>query len=126
MGRGVIIRDGRQAAGGRRIAREKKTVEIMMKIYCRDHHNGRRALCPECAELLDYTRLRLDRCPFGERKPACAKCEVHCYKPAQRQRIVAIMRYSGPKMLTRHPILAVRHLRDAFSSPKDRAVNSGP
>ncbi len=126
MGRRSIMHNGRRAACGRRIAREKKTVEIMIEICCRDHHNGGRSLCPECVELLDYSLLRLDRCPFGERKPPCAKCEIHCYKPAQRRGIVAVMRYSGPKMLTRYPILAIRHLRDAFSRPKDRAVKSGP
>ncbi len=121
----AVTRDSR-ALNGRRISREKKTVGIMVKMYCLDHHNGRRALCPECAELLDYTRLRLTRCPFGERKPVCGKCEIHCYRRAQRRRISAVMRYSGPRMFTRHPLLTIRHLRDAFSRPKDRAVKSGP
>ncbi len=125
MGRRVTTRDGRLAAGGPRIAREKKTVATMMDMYCRDHHASGRGPCLECRELLGYARARLERCPFGEGKPTCAKCEIHCYSRARRQRITAIMRYSGPRMLTRHPILAVRHLRDAFSRPKDRAVKSG-
>lgn len=98
----------------RRIAREKKTVAAMIAMYCRDRHGGGPRLCRECAELLDYARGRLDNCPFGEEKPACAKCAVHCYRRAERERITAVMRYSGPRMLTRHPILALRHLLDGF------------
>ncbi len=102
----------------RRIAREKKTVAAMIAMYCRDLHAAGRALCPECGELLDYARGRLDNCPFGEEKPACAKCAIHCYRRAERERIIAVMRYSGPRMLTRHPILALRHLRDGLLRPR--------
>lgn len=126
MGRRATTRDGRRAAGGPRIAREKKTVAAMTDMYCRDHHASGRELCLECRELLDYARVRLDRCPFGEGKPTCAKCEVHCYSAAQRQRITVVMRYSGPRMLTRHPMLAIRHLRDSFASRRGETSESGP
>ena len=125
----------------RRIAREIKTVRAMVKMYCRDRHGGahpppklRRApseasakegglrLCRECAELVDYARARLNRCPFGGEKPTCAKCAIHCYRRAERERITAVMRYSGPRMLTRHPILALRHLLDGLSRPRNRAL----
>ena len=70
-------------------------------------------LCGECAELLDYAWARLDRCPFGVEKTSSAKCPVHCYRPAMRARIHEVMRYAGPRMLLRHPILALRHQWDA-------------
>lgn len=49
---------------------------------------------------------------FGEEKPACKQCPVHCYQPAKREEMKQIMRWAGPRMLWRHPILTVRHLID--------------
>ena len=94
-----------------RIARESKTVAVMISGYCRAHHPGGK-LCPDCAALRDYALDRLHRCPFGEGKTTCAKCPAHCYRPDMREKIKAVMRYSGPRMLFRHPLLAVRHLID--------------
>jgi hypothetical protein len=93
-----------------RMTREARTIEAMIGIYCRDHHGTRGELCPECAELLGYAGLRLEKCPFQENKTTCAKCPVHCYKPARREQIRGVMRYAGPRMLLRHPILAFYHL----------------
>ena len=83
----------------------------MIELYCRRHHS-RKELCDECAELLQYARQRLEKCPFGEGKTTCAKCPAHCYKPDMRQKIRLVMRYSGPRMLLRHPVMAFRHLLD--------------
>ena len=94
--------------------RESKTIEAMIRLYCRDHHGSKDELCPECRELLDYALARLDRCPFEENKPTCAKCPVHCYKPDIREKVRVVMRYAGPRMLRRHPVLAVLHLIDGF------------
>ncbi len=94
-----------------RLAREGRTVAVMVSMYCRDRH-ACRELCPECRELLDYAQERLIKCPFREGKTTCAKCPVHCYRPAMRAMVRAVMRYSGPRMIYRHPVLAVRHLID--------------
>lgn len=59
-----------------------------------------------------YADKRLDKCVFGEEKPACKQCPVHCYQPAKREEMKQIMRWAGPRMLWRHPILTVRHLMD--------------
>ncbi len=67
-------------------------------------------LCPDCEELLRYAHARLDHCPFGERKSSCKKCTVHCYKPAMRERMRLVMRFSGPRMLLYAPWAAIRHL----------------
>ncbi len=93
-----------------RMARESKTIEAMVGIYCHDRHGTRDGLCPQCRELLDYARARLDRCPFQEKKTTCANCPVHCYKPAMKEQVRLVMRYAGPRMLYRHPILAILHL----------------
>ena len=95
-----------------RIKREKKTVEAMIGIYCKGHHEKSHGLCTACDELLNYGVSRLDKCPFGEDKPTCASCTVHCYIPVMRGKIKAVMRYSGPRMVYTHPVLAVHHLVD--------------
>ena len=69
-------------------------------------------LCPQCQELLTYAHQRLERCKFGNEKPSCTRCPVHCYKPAMRQQIRQVMRYSGPRMLLHNPVFAIRHLWD--------------
>ena len=97
-----------------RLAREWKTMSAMVHIYCRDLHAASGGLCPQCAKFLDYAQLRLERCRFGEEKPTCAHCPVHCYQRARRDQAKAIMRYAGPRMLWEHPILSLRHWVDGF------------
>jgi predicted amidophosphoribosyltransferase len=94
------------------LARERRTVEAMICLYCRGQHGCPGDLCAACRELADYARARLERCPFGEAKPTCARCPVHCYRPEMRERIRAVMRYAGLRMLLRHPLLALGHLFD--------------
>ncbi len=101
-----------------RIAREHETIVKMTHLFCRRVHNSPRgALCPDCQELMNYALDRLHKCPFQERKSTCAKCTVHCYKPVMRERVRQMMRYSGPRMLLHHPVLAVLHLLDGRRSP---------
>jgi hypothetical protein len=96
-----------------RLRRERQTIAAMLQIYCGNRHRSRGNLCGECQGLLDYATLRLERCRFGVEKPACVKCPVHCYLPKQREQIKEVMRYAGPKMLWRHPILSLFHLLDS-------------
>lgn len=99
-----------------RLAREDRTIAVMIGMYCRDHHGAAQrdaaGLCPECAALRQYARRRLETCRYGAAKPTCVKCPTHCYRPDMRERVRVVMRYSGPRMLKRHPVLAVRHLLD--------------
>ena len=92
------------------IEKEKRTVAQMVRIYCFLKHKQSRGLCGECSSLLTYAHKRLDGCKFGDDKPACTKCKVHCYKPEMRARIREIMRYSGPRMLLYHPFDYLKHL----------------
>ncbi|MBM3146486.1 MAG: nitrous oxide-stimulated promoter family protein [Actinobacteria bacterium] len=110
----------------------------MVGMYCRDHHGVVQAspgavvdaqaglLCGDCAALLDYARARLDRCPYGAAKPTCAACPTHCYKPALREQVRAVMRFSGPRMLTRHPVLATAHLIDGRRRTPAKATSRQP
>lgn len=96
-----------------RRAREFTMIDAMLRMYCRSHHGAKDAvLCDNCTALHDYARRRLERCVFGEAKPTCAKCTVHCYKANMREHIRQLMRWAGPRMLRRHPVLALRHMID--------------
>lgn len=96
-----------------RMRRERRTIEVLSQIYCHDlHATPKGQLCPDCQELQEYAIQRLDRCVFQENKPTCANCKVHCYKPDMRERVRVMMRFAGPRMLLKHPILAIRHLMD--------------
>lgn len=99
-----------------RLKREHETLVCMTRIYCSNHHEGHpdAALCPECQALMNYAELRLAKCPYGTDKPTCAKCPVHCYKPAKREEARKIMRFAGPRMSWRHPVLSLFHLFDKF------------
>jgi len=92
-----------------RRVRELKTIEVMLRMYCARHHGGA-PLCADCTELFDYAQRRLQRCVFGDAKPNCAKCVVHCYNKDMRERIRVVMRWAGPRMLLQHPVLGVRHM----------------
>lgn len=105
----------------RRVAREWKSIQTMIRIACRNLHGGGKALCAGCEELRAYAERRLEKCPFAEEKPTCVKCPVHCYEAAMRERVRQVMRYAGPRMLLRHPILALLHLRDERRPLSQRA-----
>ena len=115
-----------------RLQRELNTLAAMLRIYCRAHHvdavRGEDRLCAPCGSLFDYARERLAGCPFGPEKPTCVNCQIHCYGPAQREATRAVMRYAGPRMLWRHPLLALAHLLDGrrLAPPKPRGVQATP
>ncbi|HNT87777.1 MAG TPA: nitrous oxide-stimulated promoter family protein [Candidatus Hydrogenedentes bacterium] len=105
-----------------RLEREFKTIRCMIRLYCRAHHGGHGEFCASCADLLEYARVRLGRCPYQEGKTTCAKCPIHCYKPVMREQTRAVMRYAGPRMLFRHPWLTVMHYVDGLRrAPLGRA-----
>lgn len=107
-----------------RLRREKVTIKAMVAIFCRARHGTTgRELCRDCRELLVYAEKRLALCPFQEHKPTCGNCTVHCYKPSLREKVRNIMRFAGPRMLCRHPLMALRHLLDGRRRAPDLAVS---
>ena len=104
----------------KRMAREYATLEAMVRIYCADKHEEHEELCADCRGLLDYAYVRLDRCRFGEQKPTCAKCPVHCYQAARREHVREVMRYAGPRMVWKHPVMSLRHWLDAWRPSTDK------
>jgi hypothetical protein len=97
--------------------KEKASVRSMVELYCKGQGHPD-PLCEECSELLAYAMERLDRCPYGDGKPTCRQCPIHCYKPDMRERITAVMRYAGPRMLLHHPVQGIRHLMHEKESKK--------
>ena len=101
------------------LAREQVTMTKMIGIYCAGHHGSSTGdLCTSCIEFLDYAKRRLQKCPYGDDKPTCANCPVHCYKPARKAQAREIMAYAGPRMLLRHPLLTIAHRLDGFRKAK--------
>ena len=88
----------------------------MISVFCKERH-GSETLCESCSELLDYAKARLAKCPFGDAKPACRKCHVHCYAEDMRDRITDVMRFAGPRMTSRHPLMALRHMLTRHRRP---------
>ena len=59
-------------------------MRVMVEEFCSYHHGtSGHLLCPKCQAFLDYALKRLACCPYGEEKPVCGSCKIHCYKPAE-------------------------------------------
>lgn len=90
-------------------AYDRKVLGAMVSIYCKARHKSG-SLCDDCSALLDYAVQRVERCPLQGDKISCRRCKIHCYAPLEQQKIARIMRFSGARMLFKHPLMAVRHL----------------
>lgn len=99
--------------------KELCVVALMIKKYCKGNHGTKKGtLCTECTEPLNYVEFRRSKCPFGDGKPFCSNCKIHCYKPEMREKIRSVMRYSGPRIVLDHPVLATRHLIESKQEKK--------
>ena len=91
--------------------KETEIVQLMIELYCHKKHNTEKGdLCQDCQQLLEYAKFRRSKCPWGDDKPFCTNCPIHFYKAEMRQKIKDVMRFSGPRMMFHHPIVAIRHL----------------
>ncbi|MGY3948355.1 hypothetical protein BJP24_01975 [Aeromonas allosaccharophila] len=116
--RGSHAAASKKASDHPRLMREQQTVSAMIRLYCQHHHQDPH--CRHCRQLRDFAHQRLRRCRYNHgNKPTCANCTIHCYAPAMRKEIQLVMKWSGPRMLLRHPWLTLRHLLDGFrKAPK--------
>lgn len=96
------------------IQREQRTIRHMIEIYCRrQRHQTTAGLCASCAAMLRYAEERIASCPVAGAKPACGLCRSNCFSTKMHYEFAQIMRYAGPRMLVRHPLLTMAHVFDA-------------
>ena len=121
---GKIAEDRLARLATPRLARELETMKVMLRIACRGRHGTADGLCQDCNALFDYATKRLAGCPYGPQKPTCANCQIHCYGPREREQVSDMMRYAGPRMMLRHPYLALMHVIDGRrpAPPKPRGA----
>jgi hypothetical protein len=101
------------------IGREKLTIRSMIQIYCHGRRHATSGICSECEKLLHYATGRIDSCPYqSSGKPACGLCKTNCFSSEMYGRFQTIMRYAGPRMMMRHPILSMAHFFDAVRGKK--------
>ncbi len=93
---------------GMKRKQEQELIGEMIALYCKGNHKAS-GLCPECEGLKAYAEERSARCPYMETKTFCSNCQTHCYKPDMREKIRLVMRYSGPRIIFKHPVLAIKH-----------------
>lgn len=99
--------------------KEIEVVTLMIEKYCHGVHKTRKGeLCKECLELLEYVKHRRSLCPRKENKPFCSNCKIHCYKKDMQIKIREVMRYSGPRMLLDHPLIAISHVLETKKEKK--------
>ena len=108
-------------------ADEARMVSQMIALRCRGQHGssamarddahaprvrlGLRTvtLCPACADLVAYATAHIETCPHMGTKTFCSACPTHCYRPAMREQIREVMRWSGPRMILYRPVAAIKH-----------------
>lgn len=96
----------RKQNNGPVIRGEMKLMNRMVALYYKNKAND---FTISEKRMQSYAINRLASCRFGEEKTTCRKCPVHCYQEKYRLQMKKIMRYSGPKMLIRHPVLCMQH-----------------
>ncbi|MDZ7794693.1 MAG: nitrous oxide-stimulated promoter family protein [Spirochaetia bacterium] len=105
---------------------DEQRVYNMIEDYCQTHHKAAAAsLCTDCRSLMAYADSKLENCPLSPDKPVCSECWIHCYRAEERAAIKAVMRFAGPRMIYRHPIIALHYLiRKIRSKSRSAASNS--
>ena len=96
-----------------RVARERENLETIMRLFCHFQRHSR-GLCPECQQLLDYSREHLESCRLGFDKPICDNCSFKCFLPARREKITAMIGAMRTRMLWQHPRMSLWHWVDGL------------
>jgi hypothetical protein len=82
----------------------------MILIFCKGHHPAGGGRCKECADLAEYAATCVALCPYGASKPVCGRCPANCFRNGMLEKMTEVMRYAGPRMLYKHPVLTARHI----------------
>ena len=76
------------------IDQEKELISIMIKIY----EDGNKV---DLSDLKNYAFKRIE---------FCSSCPIHCYQKTYRQQIREVMKYSGKRIIFKHPVIAFKHV----------------
>lgn len=101
-----------------KIYKEKEVVNLMIDIYYKKKIKKDKSIESEKEDLKKYCAYRLSLCPFKDNKPFCSNCKIHCYNKVHKELIKKVMRFSGPRMLIYHPLLAIKHLIESRKNKK--------
>ena len=91
-------------------AKERAIVQTMIEVYCKNKCKAKEIPCEKCKDLIQYSKTRIDKCPYMETKSFCSSCKTHCYDMKYRGKIKEVMRFSGPRMILYHPIITLKHM----------------
>lgn len=99
--------------------KKRKDIRVLanfVNVYCRENHKEASRqlfhiadedlqirlhglnLCSDCSRLLEHGIAKLSLCPYDP-KPSCRKCKTHCYAPGYREKVRAVMRFSGTYLI---------------------------
>ena len=100
-----------------KIRKDIGTLALFIQVYCRAKHadqpRSRAAgkgllaphiapleadLCAECTRTLLHGAAKRIQCPMAP-KPPCKRCPAPCYAPGHREKVRAIMKYSGMRLM---------------------------
>ena len=81
---------------GPRLMREQVVVAWMIRRHCRRVHRASATPCPDCEQLTAAMLRRLRRCPHGDQKPSCPRCEVRCFTTQELDEIRVVMHAASP------------------------------
>ena len=102
--------------------RKKIEVKILQKMITLYYNANKDSLSiSECLAFKEYTIKKIMRCPLGDEKTSCAKCRIQCYNEPERSMIQKVMRYSGPRILFRSPVLTLVYL---FNRKRAELINA--
>ncbi|MBE0418159.1 MAG: nitrous oxide-stimulated promoter family protein [Coriobacteriia bacterium] len=125
------------------VSKDTRLLGDFSAIYCRGNHSdavrtplqsdgavlgvyGRKlpVVCDECAGLLRYAEKRRAYCP-KDPKPFCSYCDTHCYSGEMREFMRDVMRYSGPRSVTRgHAMDSMRHLIEGRRAKREAQIRA--
>lgn len=93
--------------------KEIETVSLMIGLYCQKKHGTKKGeLCPECRQLLDYVKFRRMKCRGVTKSPSARTAAFIVINRICSEKIARVMRFSGPKMVFYHPVIAFSHLAE--------------
>ena len=97
-------------SNSKKVDRSVKAFNIMVEIYCKNHHRCDDGVCEICSDLISHTLCNYKKCRFLPNKQPCSLCPANCYKPEMRAQIRKVMRYSGLRLFLTNPFLAIEHI----------------